>query len=381
MIKFNQPFLSGNEEEYIKEAIMRGSLQGAGHYDHRVIKLLQEKLDIRDGFLVHSCTAALEIAALAMNIKAGDEVILPSYTYVSTANAFALRGAKLVFVDVDPRTMCIDLLAVKEAITSKTKVVVVVHYGGVSCDMDYLMALGKLHAFYVVEDAAQALFSSYKGKALGTIGHFGCISCHESKNIHAGGEGGLLFVNDTKFTNTVEQIIEKGTNRHDFLRNKVERYTWKTLGSSYGMSQLNAAFLLAQLESGEEVTTYRLSCVEQYRIGLEALRIKNYFEILEVPRYNKANGHLFYIKLKTSDVRSSLKAYLYNNKIESVSHYEPLHLSEVGLELGVFIGEEKHTVEGASCLLRLPLHHQLKEKDITAVVNSIKTFFERKLYE
>lgn len=381
MLKFNQAFLSGNEEKYITEAIASGSLQAGGGFDNRVRTFLHSRLNIKSAFLVHSCTAALEIAALAIDIQVGDEIILPSYTYVSSGNAFALRGAKLVFVDVDPRTMNIDIEAVKNAITDKTKAVLAVHYGGVSCDMDALMHLSKQHDFYVIEDAAQALFSSYKGKALGSIGHFGCISCHETKNIHAGGEGGLLFVNDASFKSLVESIIDKGTNRKAFLRNEVPCYTWQSLGSSYGMSQLNAAFLLAQLEASKSVTDYRRKLVSNYETGLNDLIEKKQLEILQVPSYNESNGHLFYVKVKTPAIRSHLKAYLHRHNIESVSHYEPLHLSQVGQELGVFIGDETETIKSAGTLLRLPLHCDLSEMDIEAVISCVKDFFERKAYE
>ncbi len=377
MIKFNKAFLSGNEEKYIKEAIMNGPLQGNGPFDTRVIQQLQKTLNITDAYLVHSCTAALEIAALAIGISPGDEVIMPSYTYVSTGNAFALRGAKLIFVDVDPKTMCMDLNRVEQAITSKTKVIVPVHYAGFSCDMDRLMTLANSHNIIVVEDAAQSLFGAYKGKSLGTIGHFGCVSCHESKNIHAGGEGGILFVNDHIYSEIVEQIIEKGTNRIEFLNHKVTHYSWKTLGSSYGMSQLNAAFLLAQLESAKEVTTKRIKLYELYYNKLQPLVLAGHFEVLESPSYNQGNGHLFYIKLKSPSIRSEIKQYLFNNGVESVSHYEPLHLSVVGREKGTFIGNDHHTVHGAACLLRLPLHNEVSEKNINDMTMLIKTYFER----
>ncbi|MBN2899374.1 MAG: dTDP-4-amino-4,6-dideoxygalactose transaminase [Clostridia bacterium] len=376
MYAFNQPYLTGKEQNYITEALAGGRLQSGSAFDAEIKKLLQDALGAEDIFLVHSCTAALELSALAIDIQPGDEVIMPSYTYVSTANAFALRGADIIFVAVDSRTMCIDLDAVEAALTEKTKAVVPVHYGSASCDMDRLMRLSATHGFWVVEDAAQALFAHYKGRALGTIGHFGCFSCHETKNIHAGGEGGILSVNDHRWFQSVAQLIEKGTDRKAFLDKRVSRYTWQTLGSSYGMSGLHSAFLWGQLEHYKEITAHRRMLFNTY-VTLLSEMASIHFDLFFLPEYNDGNGHLCYIKtLKVAD-RDLLKNHMAEHGIEALSHYEPLHASPGGLKYGRFVGEDTETVEGAKRLLRLPLHMALTHEDVRSICHVVSTFYKQ----
>lgn len=376
MIKFNSIYYTGKEYDYIKEAMSLDKLHGNGIFDKRVKDLLLKKINARNVFLVHSCTAALEISALLLDIKDGDEVIMPSYTYVSTANAFVLRGAKIVFVDVDKETMILNLDEVEKAITSKTKAIVPVHYGGVSCDMDRLLEISNKNNIKIIEDAAQTLYSKYKDKYLGTIGNVGCISLHDTKNITSGGEGGLLIINDDSMLKKVELLVEKGTNRIDFLNKKVDKYTWKEVGSSYLMSQLNSSFLLAQLESLEEITNRRNILFNMYNKKLENLIKKNVFEVLSIPKFNKNNGHMFYIKVKDEEERKKIISFLINKKIESVSHYEPLHISTAGIKYGKFVGLDKITTKDSKRILRLPLHLNLSIEDIEFITNSIKEFYE-----
>ena len=374
MIQFNVPYQSGKETTYIQNIFEKGSFQGNGPTCNKLSKRLEEFTGSERVFTVHSCTSALEIAALAMDIQLGDEVIMPSYTYVSTGNAFALRGATLVFVDVDPRTMCLNLNAVEQAITTKTKAVVPVHYAGVSCDMDSLMTLARTYGFLVVEDAAQSINSFYKGNHLGTIGHVGCISCHETKNLHAAGEGGFLLINESSLIRKVEQIIEKGTNRQAFLNDEVDRYTWQTLGSSYGMAEVNAGFYLAQMEDVISITAHRKRICDLYRKRLSHL--KSRLEWLHIPDANMDNGHLFYIKLKDELERSALKAYLSGQGIQSVSHYEPLHLSAAGQRYGYFSGTDHHTTQDSKRLLRLPVHNHLTIEDAERVATAVNAYFK-----
>lgn len=379
MKAFNRPYMNGREKEYIEEVYKEEKFQSNGTFDKKVSDLLKRELRAQNVFLVHSCTAALEIAALALDIEPGDEIILPSFTYVSTGNSFALRGAKLVFVDVNPRTMCIDLDAVMRAITPNTKVVVPVHYAGVSCDMNRLMMMSEAYGFAVVEDAAQSMFSKCRGQSLGTIGHFGCISCHETKNIHAGGEGGILLINDEKYLGKVQLILEKGTDRQAFLNSEVSRYTWKSLGSSYGMSQLNAAFLYGQLQTYEDNLKLRRNLYNQYNLLLEPLKEHGLLVTLEIPEYIEGNGHMFYIKLSSKETREELRNYMIKSGYECVTHYEPLHMSDAGMIFGSFHGEDCHTVQGAERLLRLPMHHEISEKDVMAICNAIKEFYNERI--
>lgn len=375
MIKFNEPFYTGNEISHIQALMATKKLQGSCD-ENKSTDYLKQIMQSEEVFLVHSCTAALEIAALALDIKPGDEVIMPSYTYVSTANAFVLRGAKIIFVDVDEKTMNIDLVEVEKAITPQTKVIVPVHYGGVSCDMAALLVLANKHDIVIVEDAAQALFSKYQTQYLGTIGHLGCVSLHETKNITAGGEGGILFVNDKKLVNKIKMIVEKGTNRSEFLSGRINKYTWQTVGSSYLMSQLNAGFFMAQIEGAHDITKRRTAIFKSYLKGLADLIDNKRIETLEIPAYNEANGHLFYIKTRDESERNQLKNFLKSKHIESTSHYEPLHSSVAGKKYGTYVGTDRVTSKDSKRLLRLPLHMHLSNADVEEVIMRVKEFYD-----
>ncbi|MBI9014931.1 MAG: dTDP-4-amino-4,6-dideoxygalactose transaminase [Clostridiales bacterium] len=358
MIKFNEIYTTNQEIEMMTDAISKGTLTGDTYYHLKIKEILDKHY--KKSHLVHTCTAALEIAALAIDIQVGDEVIMPSYTYVSTANAFALRGAKIVFVDVDEHMM-IDINCVKNAISDKTKAIVPVHYAGSLCDMKALKALCK-EGIYLIEDAAQSIFNT----GVETYSDFSCISLHSTKNITSGGEGGILVVNNSTFDDKVAMIIEKGTNRSAFQNKEVEKYTWKTLGSSYSMDGIRCAFLYAQLLKWEQIISKRQKLVCLYQKQLSA------FEIF---KQEKHNGHLFYIKTKHKKERDLLKQHLYDNGIESVSHYEPLHLSDAGKVHGDFIGENIHTKD-AFRLLRLPVHANLTEEDVYYICEKVKAFYE-----
>jgi len=358
MIKFNEIYTTKQETEMIADAISRGHLTGDTYYHLKVKEILDRYYN--KSYLVHTCTAALEIAALAIDIKPGDEVIMPSYTFVSTANAFVLRGAKIIFVDVD-ENMMIDINCVKNAITEKTKAIVPVHYGGSICDMKALKELCDDN-IYLIEDAAQSIFNTDSE----TYSDFSCISLHSTKNITSGGEGGILIVNNNILDHTVSKIIEKGTNRSAFQNKEVEKYTWKTLGSSYSMDGIRCAYLYAQLLKWEQIISKRKKLVSLYQKQLKTF---------DVFKQEKHNGHLFYIKTNDQQERNLLQQYLYVSGIESVSHYEPLHLSDAGKAYGEFIGENVHTKD-AGRLLRLPLHVNMTEEDIFYICEKVKGFYE-----
>jgi dTDP-4-amino-4,6-dideoxygalactose transaminase len=320
-----------------------------------------------------SCTAALEMAALLAEVGPGDEVIVPSYTFVSTATAFAVRGANIIFVDVEPHSMNIDVNAVERAITPRTKVVVPVHYAGTSCDMDALMALAERHSLLIVEDAAQAVGSTYKGKELGTIGHLGCYSFHETKNYTSGGEGGMLLVNDPNFTDRAHIIQEKGTNRRNFKDGLVDKYTWVDIGSSYLASEVQAAYLYAQLEAFDKIRDQRLLVWNEYKTALSALQQLNNVEVMSIPDHNAHNAHMFYIKCRDISERSKLILFLKERGVQAVFHYVPLHSSTGGERYGDFNGEDLWTTHESERLLRLPLYYQF---DCVALVcDVIKDFY------
>lgn len=378
MFKFNEIHNSKNEIKYVNEAIKSAKLQAMGYYDEKISDFMRRNFDIEYAYLVNSCTAALEISALLIDIEPGDEIIMPSYTYVTTASAFVRCGAKLIFVDVDESNMCIDLDAVESSITKKTKAIVTVHYAGVSCDIDQLLKLVEKYNLLLIEDAAQAIYSKYKDRYLGTIGHIGCFSFHETKNITSAGEGGMLIINDESLVEKAKMIIEKGTDRSAFLEKKVSSYTWKTIGSSYGMSQLNAAFLYAQLEDASYITNTRREHMTSYIEELLPLSIENKIEIFEVPEFSISNGHMFYIKTKDELERLKLVNYLKDNNIDALSHYEPLHSSDAGKKYGCFSGLDNVTTRDAKRLLRLPLHTNLNKEDIIYISGVIKEFYDEK---
>ncbi len=377
MIPFNIPPVTGDEEIYLKEVFKNGKFSGDGPFTKKCNRWFEENFNARKALLTTSCTHALEMSAILCEIKEGDEVIMPSYTFVSTANAFALRGARIIFIDIRPDTMNMDENLIEEAISEKTKAIVPVHYAGVACEMDKINQIAKEYNLFVIEDAAQGVMAKYKGKPLGTLGDIGCYSFHETKNYQCG-EGGAIIVNNEKFVERSEIIREKGTNRSKFLRGQVDKYTWVDIGSSYLPSELNAAFLYAQLLHAEEINKNRLKSWNIYYRELEDLAKEGYFKLPFVPKECEHNAHMFYIKVKDIEQRSDLIDYLKKNGILSVFHYIPLHSSIAGLKFGKFMGEDKFTTKESERLLRLPLYFGMKEIDIFKVCDSVRAFFKGK---
>ena len=373
-IGFNIAPYTGKEIIYIKKAIENEKICGDGEFTHKDSEWMKKKFNVKNVFLTPSCTASLEMSAILSDIHAGDEVIMPAYTFVSTADAFVGRGAKIVFVDIRPDTMNIDENLIENAITSKTKAIVPVHYAGVSCEMDKIMEIAKKHNLKVIEDAAQGMMSTYKGKALGTIGDFGTFSFHETKN-YSMGEGGALLFNDNKYTEKAEIIREKGTNRSKFFRGQIDKYTWVDYGSSYLPSDINAAYLWAQLELADEIYNNRMKNWNFYNDNLKELEEKGKIELPYIPEGCVHNAHIFYIKTKDLSERTKLINYLKSKGIETAFHYIPLHLSPAGKKYGRFNGEDKYTSKESERLLRLPLYYNLKNEDIKKVVKEIKNFY------
>ncbi|MEN5018659.1 dTDP-4-amino-4,6-dideoxygalactose transaminase [Erwinia sp. Eh17-17] len=375
MIPFNAPPVVGTELEYMQSAMSSGKLCGDGGFTRRCQQWMEQRFGSRKVLLTPSCTASLEMAAILIDIQPGDEVIMPSYTFVSTANAFVLRGATIVFVDVRPDTMNIDEHLIEAAITEKTKAIVPVHYAGVACEMDTIMALAKKHQLWVVEDAAQGVMSTYKGRALGSIGHIGCFSFHETKNYTAGGEGGATLVNDATLVERAEIIREKGTNRSQFFRGQVDKYTWRDIGSSYLMADLQAAYLWAQLEAAERINQQRLRLWQNYREALQPLANRGRIELASIPADCEHNAHMFYLKLRDHDDRSALIGWLKEAEILAVFHYIPLHSSPAGQRFGRFHGEDRFTQAESDRLLRLPLFYNLSDNNQKTVIGSLLSYF------
>lgn len=375
MIPFNVPPYIGKEDKYIKQAIDSRKICGDGQFTKKCNEKFEEITGAKKVLMTTSGTSALEMAALLADIKPGDEVIMPSYTFVSTANAFVLRGATIVFVDIRPDTMNIDENLIEDAINEKTKAIVPVHYGGVACEMDTIRDIAKRHNLVVVEDAAQGVMSFYKGRALGSIGDFGCYSFHETKN-YSMGEGGAVLVNHEKNVERAEIIREKGTNRTKFFRGQVDKYTWIDLGSSYLQSKLNCAYLYAQIENPDIINNDRLQSWNTYYELLTPLKEKGCIDLPVVPEGCVHNAHMFYIKTKDLEERSKLIAFLKENGIGAVFHYIPLHSSPAGQQFGRFHGEDKYTTKESERLLRLPMYYGLEKKDIEYVVSKIKEFYE-----
>ncbi|QKF76871.1 dTDP-4-amino-4,6-dideoxygalactose transaminase [Arcobacter defluvii] len=376
MIPFNKPPYTGNEEKYVLESIKSSKISGDGEFTKRCHKWFEEKLNCKKVLLTTSCTHALEMAAILLDIKEGDEVIMPSYTFVSTANAFVLRGAKIVFVDIKPDTMNIDETKIEQAITSKTKVIVPVHYAGVACEMDTIMDIAKRYNLFVVEDAAQGMMSTYKGKALGTIGHLGAYSFHETKNYTSAGEGGLLLVNDDKFVQRAEIIREKGTNRSLFFRGMVDKYSWVDLGSSYLMNDVSAAYLWGNLEKADEINQNRLNTWQKYYDGLKILEKRGIIQLPKISEECIHNAHMFYLKVKDLEERTKLLEYLKENGILAVFHYIPLHSAPAGLKFGEFNGEDKFTTNESERLIRLPVWYKIPIEDINIIIKFIYNFYK-----
>ena len=377
MIHFNVPPVYGTEEEKIHEVIERRKICGDGEFTKKCNQWIEDSSGCSKALLTTSCTHALEMAALLLRIQPGDEVIMPSYTFVSTANAFVLRGAKIVFVDIRPDTMNLDETLIEAAITEKTKAIAPVHYAGVGCEMDTILAIAKKYDLFVVEDAAQGVMASYKDRALGAIGDFGCFSFHETKN-YSMGEGGALLINDGRYVDDAEIIREKGTNRSLFWRGKVDKYRWVDIGSSYLPSELNAAYLYAQLEHAEEIFSDRMESWNRYYNGLGDLAAEGKIDLPFIPPECSHNAHMFYIKVKDIAERSELIAFLKEREIETVFHYIPLHTAPAGLKLGRFHGEDRYTTGESERLLRLPMYYKLTPEDAGSVINGIKDFYTGK---
>ncbi|SFN51474.1 dTDP-4-amino-4,6-dideoxygalactose transaminase [Izhakiella capsodis] len=375
MIPFNAPAVVGNESEYMQSAMSSGKLCGDGDFTRRCQQWLEHRFGCPKVLLTPSCTASLEMAAILLDLKSGDEVIMPSFTFVSTANAFVLRGATVVFVDVRQDTLNLDENKIEAAITSRTKAIVAVHYAGVSCDMDAIMALADKYGLKVVEDAAQAVMSTWKGKPLGSIGHIGCFSFHETKNYTAGGEGGATLINDRLLIERAEIIREKGTNRSQFFRGQVDKYTWRDLGSSYLMSDLQAAYLWAQLEIADRINQQRLRLWLRYYHALTPLVERGRLVLPVQPEGCQHNAHMFAIRLRDAEERSALIDWLKDAEILAVFHYIPLHTSPAGQRFGRFHGEDEVTTRESERLLRLPLFYNLSDNNQQTVINSLLSFF------
>lgn len=375
MIPFNIPPHVGSEEKYVCEAINSKKICGDGSFTKKCNKNIENRTSCEKALLTTSGTTALEMAAILCDIQPGDEVIMPSYTFVSTANAFVLRGARIVFVDIRPDTMNIDEKLIEAAITDKTKAIVPVHYAGVSCEMDTIMDIAKKHNLKVIEDAAQGVMAFYKDKALGSIADFGCYSFHETKN-YSMGEGGAILINSPEYVERAEIIREKGTNRSNFLRGQVDKYTWVDIGSSFLPSELNAAHLLCQLENAEKINDARLSVWNKYYNGLSALAETGAIELPVIPDGCSHNAHMFYIKAKDIDERTKLISFLSQNGIASVFHYVPLHSSPAGQSFGIFSGKDVYTTRESERLLRLPLYYGLSDDDCQYVIDKVKEFYK-----
>ncbi|MCL1880880.1 MAG: dTDP-4-amino-4,6-dideoxygalactose transaminase [Oscillospiraceae bacterium] len=372
-IHFNKTFTVQSSVEYIQDALSCQT-NGDGEYTKKCSLWFEKQFKTAKALLTTSCTHALEMAACLCNISNGDEVIMPSYTFSSTANAFVGRGAKVVFVDIRPDTMNIDEDLIEAAITNKTKVLVPVHYAGVACEMTKINEIAKKHRLFVIEDAAQAVMSEYQGKACGTFGDFGAFSFHETKN-YSMGEGGALLIRDLAVAENAEVIREKGTNRSRFFRGEVDKYSWIGWGSSYLPSELNAAYLWSGLEIAEQINDSRLIAWNHYYERLKGLQKRSLLELPFIPKECKHNAHMFYIKTENHDVQQKLLKYLKNSKIGAVFHYVPLHSSEAGQKFGIFHGEDRFTTKESSRLIRLPMYYGLTEMEIDYVVKTIESFF------
>ena len=374
LISFNIPPYVGTEERYIAEAIASRKICGDGSFTKRCNEKLEELTGTKKALLTTSCTHATEMTALLTDIGPGDEVIMPSFTFVSTADAFVLRGATAVFVDIRPDTMNMDEKLIEAAITPRTKAIVPVHYAGVACEMDTIMDIARRHNLYVIEDAAQGVSSFYKGKALGTIGDYGCFSFHETKN-YSMGEGGALLIQDENNIERAEIIREKGTNRSKFFRGQIDKYTWVAAGSSYLPSELNAAYLYAQLEQIDKIFDSRMHAWNRYYEGLKPLAEAGCIELPVVPEGCEHNAHMFYIKAKDLEERTALIAFLKTRGVNAVFHYIPLHSAPAGLKLGRFHGEDRYTTRESERLTRLPLYYGLTDEDVDTVIAAVKAFY------
>lgn len=375
MIHFNVPPFTGKEFAYIRQAVENEKICGDGPFTRKCNVWIENKTGTAKCLLTTSCTHATELAALLLAIQPGDEVIMPSYTFVSTANAFVLRGATAVFVDIRPDTMNMDETLIEEAVTKRTKAIAPVHYAGVGCEMDTIMDIAARHHLKVVEDAAQGIMADYKGKPLGTFGEFGCFSFHETKNFSMG-EGGALLIRDEKDILNAEIFREKGTDRSQYFRGQVDKYRWQNYGSSYLPSDMNAAYLYAQLELAQEITQARLDRWQEYWEQLTPLAQAGKIELPYIPSYCTHNAHMFYIKTKDMEERSRLIAYLKEKDILSVFHYVPLHSAPAGIKFGRFHGEDRYTTKESERILRLPMFYTLTADQVEYITDQVKAFYD-----
>lgn len=376
MINFNVPPFTGKEFDYMKEAVSNLKICGDGPFTKKCDAWMEKRFGTKKALLTTSGSSALDMAALLCGLKPGDEVILPSFTFSSTANSFVLAGATLVFVDVRADTMNIDETKIEAAITEKTKVICPVHYAGVACEMDTIMDIAKRHNLMVVEDAAQAVMSTYKGKACGTIGDFGCFSFHETKN-YSMGEGGAILINNENYIEKAEILREKGTNRAQFFRGQVAKYNWVDFGDSYLQSDLNAAYLWAQLEMADEINNNRIATWNAYYEAFKPLENAGIVTLPTIPEGCVHNAHMFYLKTKDLETRQEFIQHMRNNEIQCTFHYVPLHSAPAGLKFGRFVGEDEHTTPDSDRLVRLPMYYNLDEKDLEKVINKTLEFFEK----
>lgn len=376
MISFNIPPYVGTELEYVKQAIDAQKICGDGMFTKKCNQWLEERFSAQKVLLTTSGTTALDMAALLCELQPGDEVILPSFTFSSTATAFVLAGATLVFVDVRPDTMNIDETKIEAAITEKTKVIVPVHYAGVACEMDTIMAIARKYNLKVVEDAAQGVMSTYKGKALGTIGDFGCFSFHETKN-YSMGEGGALVINNPAYNDRAEILREKGTNRSKFFRGQVDKYTWVDFGDSYLPSDMNAAYLWAQLEKADEINNDRLATWNAYNEAFQPLAAAGKVELPTIPEGCVHNAHMYYLKCKDLEERTAFIEFMKEWDVQTVFHYVPLHSAPAGLKFGRFYGEDVYTTAESDRLVRMPMYYGLSSNDLTQIITAVKEFFEK----
>ncbi|MGA2554302.1 MAG: dTDP-4-amino-4,6-dideoxygalactose transaminase [Smithella sp.] len=376
-IPFNKPFIAGKELFYIAQAVIENNhTAGDGPFTKKCQAWLEERLGCRKVLLTHSCTAALEMSAILADIEPGDEIIMPSYTFVSTASSFVLRGGVPVFIDIRPDTLNINENMIEAALTSRTRAILPVHYAGISCEMDIIMDIAGRHNLFVIEDAAQGIMSTYKGRPLGSIGHFGACSFHETKNIISG-EGGALLINDEKFVERAEIIREKGTNRSKFFRGQVDKYTWVDVGSSYLPSDIIAAFLYAQMENADQIIAKRNLLYALYMEDLWPLAQKGYIQLPFILNDCCSNGHIFYIITRSLKERTELAQFLKDQDIMAVFHYVPLHSSPAGKLYGRTNGTLEVTERVSDCLLRLPLYYEMRDDDVHSVTGKIRNFYKR----
>jgi dTDP-4-amino-4,6-dideoxygalactose transaminase len=378
MIVFNKPCLTGNEQKHVLESMNSHYISGDGQFTKKCHQWFKKRLNCPKTLLTTSCTHALEMSAILLDIQEGEEIIMPSYTFSSSANAFVLRGAKIVFVDIRPDTMNIDETKIEQAITDQTKAIVPVHYAGVGCEMDVIMEIADKYDLFVVEDAAQGMMSTYKGKALGTIGHLGAYSFHETKNYTSAGEGGLLIVNDARFISRAETIREKGTNRKQFFRGMVDKYSWVDVGSSYLINDVSAAFLWGNLERANKINENRLASWNRYYDGLKILEKTGLIQLPTIPKNCVQNAHMFYVKVNDLETRTSLLKHLKQNDIWAVFHYIPLHSAPAGLKFGRFDGDDIYTTSESEILIRLPMYFGLTKENVKLICGVINDFFKNK---